>query len=91
MKKKPFFTTCGILLAATACNDSPLEAPETDLVVVEAFLFAAEPVRDIRITSTLPLSSGGTVAPPINDAEVRLIEDGIVYELSPTGENGFYE
>jgi len=71
-------------------TESPL-TPSADQVVIEAFLYANEPVTDIRVTSTLPLGSDSSYAPPINDAEVVLIKDGIRYPLEPSpGDSGYY-
>ena len=61
-----------------------------DLIVVEAFLYAHEPVTDIRLMQTIPLASEDSVAPPINDATVRLIKNGVSYTLAPSGADGFY-
>ena len=77
--------------AVLGCEGNPLDPESTDLVVVEAFLFAGEPIDDIRITATLPLGSDDTTeAPPINDADVRLIKNGTTYLLSPVSEDGRY-
>ena len=45
--------TAGVL---AGCDDA-VNVEDTDLVVVQAFLFAGEPVQDIRLTSTVPLGS----------------------------------
>ncbi len=81
------FTLSGILGCST---NSPL-VPETEFVVVRAYLYANEPVQDIQLTSTLSLDSDSTAAPPINDAQVALINNGQRYELelSP-GDSGYY-
>lgn len=80
-----------IALAVAACHADPL-APEPDgRFVVQAYLYAGEPVRDIRVTATLPVGATDSVAPPINDAGVALIRDGIRYALIPTpGDSGYY-
>jgi len=71
------------------CDNTSTEPEEADLVVVEAFLFAGEPIDDIRLTETVPLSD--TIdAPPINDASVMLYKNGITYTLVPTGDSGYY-
>ena len=80
-----------ILCAAIllGCDSTSTEPEEAALVVVEAFLFAGEPIDDIRLTGTVPLSD--TVdAPPINDAQVVLIKNGISYALVATGDSGYY-
>ena len=48
-----------------ACSDNTT-GPEEDArqVVVEAFLFAGEPVDDIRLTRTVPLGEDPALRPP---------------------------
>lgn len=74
-----------------ACSNEPIAPVESDLVVIEAFLFAGEPVTEIRVTQTIPLSSADKTPVPINDATVRLVRDDVVYELVATGTDGYYE
>ena len=71
--------------------DNPFDQGDDDLVVIEAFLFAGEPVQDIRLTSTVPLGADPDSAPVIDDAVVRLMKDGVTYALTPFGEEGRYE
>ena len=78
--------TAGVL---AGCDDA-VNVEDTDLVVVQAFLFAGEPVQDIRLTSTVPLGSDPDSAPGIDDAVVRLIKDGLIYLLEATGDSGRY-
>ncbi len=86
------FAILAVILAAAivaGCESTSTEPEEADLVVVEAFLFAGEPVDDIRLIETVPLSD--TVdAPPINDASVVLYKNGLSYTLVPTGDSGYY-
>ena len=80
-----------ILTAAcvAGCDSTSTEPEQADLVVVEAFLFVGEPIDDIRLTETVPLSD--TIdAPPINDASVVLYKNGLSYTLVPTGDSGYY-
>ncbi|MEA2064319.1 MAG: hypothetical protein U9P14_11515, partial [Gemmatimonadota bacterium] len=80
--------TC--LTGLTGCADKITFEPESDLVVIQAYLYAGKPISDIRITSTLGLGSVDSLAPPINDAQVQLIKNGICYLLDPAGKNGYY-
>ena len=91
MGKIIFLITVFGLLAIISCDEeSPVEV-DPNLFVVSAFLYADEPVENIQITSTLPLGSEDTLAPPINNAEVVLIKDGTRYSLVQTLEKpGFY-
>jgi len=80
----------GALIAAACTEETPF-VPESDLVVVRAYLYANEPVTEIQLTSTVALGSEDSVGPPISDADVKLIKDGITYQLEPTpGREGYY-
>jgi len=79
-----------IMLAVAACDD-PVDPFEADLVVVEAFLFAGEPVRDVRLTATVSLGEDPALAPTIDDADVTLFKDGVAYVLASVGDSGRYE
>jgi len=79
------------VLTAQACADSDPTGPDGDLLVVRAFLFAGEPVADIRITTTVPLVSDDTVGIPVSDATVWLERDGVRFDLiATTGVAGAY-
>ena len=71
-------------LAAQACADSGPAGPDGDLLVVRAFLFAGEPVADIRITTTVPLVSEDTLGVPVSDATVWLERDDVRFDLIAT-------
>lgn len=78
-------------IVLTGCSSqSPLE-PDYEQVVIRAYLYSGEPVNDIQVTSTLPLGSQDSLAPPINDAEVTLVKNGVQYKLLPSaGDSGYY-
>lgn len=79
------------MLLFSCQEDSPFVS-DTNLVVVQAYLYANEPVRDIRLTSTLPLDAAdSTKASPINDAHVILSKNGQSYLLEASaGDSGYY-
>ena len=84
-------TTIVAVLAAQACADSDPVGPDGDILVVRAFLFAGEPVADIRITTTVPLVSEDTTGIPVSDAVVWLERDDVRFDLIATpGEAGAY-
>jgi len=92
MKRFVVFVTISILMIASGCSEesSPL-LQDTSMVVIRAYVYANEPVYDIKITSTLPLGSEDESAPPINDALVTLIKNGKRYALEPSpGDSGYY-
>jgi hypothetical protein len=80
------------LLALTAgCTRESPVSPTAEQVVVQAYLYADEPVSDIRLTRTLPLGGQETEAPPVNDAEVSLQKHGVEYKLTASqGDSGYY-
>ena len=75
----------------TACEgDNPL-APDQMLTVIRAYIYAGEPVQDIQITESVALGSDSLVAPPVNDAEVWLLQNGQEFVLSLSlGDSGYY-
>ncbi len=91
MKKFYYLIMLLLIWGLTGCTEeSPLE-PDTNLVVIKAFIYAGEPVNDIKITSTLSLGSEDANAPPVNDGEVTIIKDNVRYKLDPSpGDSGYY-
>ncbi len=79
-----------VALALTYGCDSVDVRPDDALLVVEAYLYAGEPVEAIRITRVVSLASGDSVAAPVLDASVRLVRDGSAYALSRVGDDGRY-
>jgi len=73
------------------CDEESIVENNAGLIVVSAFLYQGEVVQEIQLTSTLPLGSTDTVAPPVNSAIVELIKEGNRYSLIQTSENpGYY-
>lgn len=87
MKKLLLCVACALLCAC----DSSLLLPESERLVVRAYLYSGEPVRDIQLTSTYAITSEDTVGAPINNASVTLEKAGRVYALALTpGDSGYY-
>lgn len=76
------------LLACAETATSPEE--EARQVVVEAFLFAGEPVDDIRLTETVPLGEDPSLAPTVDDARVTLARGGESWPLVRLDAPGTY-
>ena len=77
--------TLSLLSMTLAGCESDLEfiAPDPDIFVVQAFLFADEPVKDVTVTGVLPIDADSTeVAPVISDAAITLVRDGVRFELT---------
>jgi hypothetical protein len=84
---RSIIAVCGV---AAACSDAPTNAGVETLVVVQAYLYAGEPVSDVRLTASVPLGSDSTESPPINDADVVLYRSGQAYRLTPADTDGTY-
>ena len=89
MKRRLLFFACSVSVLA-GCDGTASEPEYTDLLVVEAFLYAGESIDDIRLSETMALSD--TIeAPSVNDASVVLVKNGLFYTLTATGVDGYYE
>lgn len=73
-----------------SCEEENLNNIAENQFVVEAFLYAGEPIEDIRIKTTYSLSANEDISVPINNAEVTLIKDGERFNLVSTNDDGFY-
>ena len=92
MERIILFTAISGLIWFTGCSSESSPFTEnTDMVVVRAYVYANEPVNDVKITSTIALGSENQSGPPINDAQITLIKDEqrYVLKLSP-GDSGYY-
>ena len=74
------------VLGPGACDSTTAFAPpDADSFVVQAFIFAGEPVTQVTVTGVLPIDADSSAAPePITDADVRLLREGTSYALVPT-------
>ena len=80
-------------MTLVACeSDLEFIAPDPDVFVVQAFLFADEPVTDVTVTGVLPIDADSTeVAPVISDATITLVRENVRFQLVATsGEPGHY-
>ena len=92
MRRTAFLVLILSAIILFSCREDALLGPTEELIVVEAFLYAHEPVDDIHLTLMLPLDAEeGVQALTVNDASVRLVKDGQSYALMPTGgDSGYY-
>jgi len=74
----------------TSCGDENLNDLAFNQFVVEAFLFAGEPVDDIKIKTVFPLTDEVDTSEPINDANIVLSRQGESFPLVSSGSNGLY-
>lgn len=73
-----------------SCDEENLNNLAENQFVVEAFIYAGEPIDDIRIKTTFPLANEEDTSSPINDAKVTIIKDGQRYPLVSSGSDGLY-
>jgi len=75
------------------CSEETPTAPSPEKIVVQAYVFVRQPVKDIFLAKALPFSVGKPQSmPPVNDANVVLRKRGISYQLVPTrNDSGFYD
>lgn len=79
-----------LFLAWSCSNSTAVDADASARLVVQAYLFSGQPVGNIQLTTTFPLNSTDSIAPPVNDATVTLIKAEQRYELTNSNESGFY-
>ncbi len=70
-----------IFIASLFLQQCLQEEKVTDNYVVEAYIYSNEPVKNIKITETLPIQSTDTIAPAIKDATVVLKRANKEYQL----------
>ncbi len=80
-----------IIYITAGCDESISTQIDKDLVVVEGFLYANQPVKDISLTEVLPLGSEDSLAPPITNATVIIKKQETEFMLIPDNTKaGFY-
>lgn len=89
---RTLFYTAFSIIAISCSSDNITESENQNNLVVEAFLYAGEPVTDIKLSNTISLGSNDTIAPPVTDASVWLSKNGKSYQLiaDPT-RAGYYK
>ena len=87
--KAYFKIILGLVLCFNAgCDTVSIESDKP--LVIEAYLFAGEPIDDIIIKQAIPFESGDTSSVPVVGATVILTKEGIDYQLSPSNKEGSY-
>ncbi|MBC8345666.1 MAG: DUF4249 family protein [Candidatus Marinimicrobia bacterium] len=72
-----------ILFLFIGCEDDLAPVPDENMIVVRAYLYAGQPVKDIMLMSTLLLDDESETALPIDSAEVVLFNGLEQYTLIP--------
>ena len=84
MKNKLFILTLlNIFIFSNSCEDDFSAVPDENLVVVQAYIYAGQPVKDILLMSTLALDDESSIATPIDSAEVILSRGNEQFKLEP--------
>lgn len=74
-----------------SCTDDIEPIPFTNTAIVVGYLYAGEPVKDIKVSSLIPFNADSTDEFYINDAEIDIINNGISYRLALSeGGSGYY-
>jgi len=76
----------GLLLLLFGCQSSPV-VPEETQIVLQAYLYAEQPVTDITVMLSRPISSSDTANAMLANASVSLIKGGRQYLLAPSPQN----
>lgn len=80
-----------LVVVLGSCEDENLNNIAANQYVVEAFLYAGEPIDDVRIKTTFPLAEAEDISTPINTAQVTLTKAGQQYQLTNFGDEGYYQ
>lgn len=78
-----------ILGSFTSCEDEAIYTPD-ERFVLQAYLYANEPVWDVTIKNAVPLSVADSVGEPINDAVITLYKNDVPYTLVSSSDTGTY-
>jgi len=85
------FGSVVIMIGTGGCDTTTTGLDSTDRVVVQAFLFANEPITEVFVGGTFALGGDSDSTAAINDADVRLVKNGVPYTLDAVGDSGRYE
>lgn len=92
MKNVKWYFFLAVSLLIYGCtNESPTESTNRNTLVVEAFLYAGEPINSIKLSQSIGLGSNDTIAPTVNDASISLVKNSKSYQLIPDqSRSGYY-
>ncbi len=88
MKNKLFILSSLIFVfLMISCEDDLKAVPDENLIVVRAYIYEGQPVKDIVLMSTLALDDESTEPTPIDSAEVILSRGNEKFILEPVYSN----
>ena len=71
--KSKIISILSLLFLIASCDDPMNDTPYVDTVVVAAYLYAGEPVSNVKVTRLIPFNADTSEVFYINDAEVDSI------------------
>jgi hypothetical protein len=72
-----------LILFIAGCQENPV-IPEEEQLVLQAYLYADEPITEVTVMLSRPLSSSDTVNQLISTANVLLYKNNTSYQLTPS-------
>ena len=70
------------IVVLAGCSNNPT-FPSATQVVLQAYLYADQPVQDIHVGSSRAIGGSDSIDTPIADATISLVRNGVRYSLSP--------
>ncbi|NQU88740.1 MAG: DUF4249 family protein [Mariniphaga sp.] len=90
MKKYIYLLLSSFILATfISCEDELIYTPD-ERFVLQAYLYANEPVSDVSIRNAVPLTVNDSIGEPINDAQITLFKNDVAYTLISSSDTGTY-
>lgn len=89
-QKLPVIILISFLAAIFSCNEEAVYTPD-ERFVLQAYLYAGEPVWDVTVRNAVPLTVSDSVGEPVNDAEITIYKNDIAYQLVSSSDSGTYE
>jgi len=77
------------LFLFVSCEEESVYSTD-EKFVLQAYLYANEPVWDVSLRKTVSLTVTDSVGEPINEASVTLFKNGVAYPLTLDGDSGYY-
>jgi len=87
---RPILWISVFTLFLLGCNNTPISQEFSQRIVVQAYLYAGEPVKDFYLTELLPYGSSEDSIQKISDAQVSVIYNDNEFLLSKGEEDGYY-
>jgi hypothetical protein len=87
---KRIFWISVLTLFLPGCNNTPISQEFSQRIVVQAYLYAGEPVKDFYLTELLPYCSDEDSIQKISNAKVEVIFNSNEFLLSKGDDEGYY-